>query len=33
MQEAFTVEAIHAAAYANNTVGLPKICPGEPEYM
>jgi len=27
MQEAFTVEAIHAAAYANNTVGLPKICP------
>ena len=27
MQEAFTVEAIHAAAFANNTVGLPKICP------
>ena len=27
MQEAFSVEAIHAAAYANNTVGLPKICP------
>jgi len=27
MQEAFTVEAIHAAAYSNNTVGLPKICP------
>ena len=29
MQEAFTVEAIHAAAFANNTVGLPKICPGK----
>ena len=29
MQEAFTVEAIHAAAYSNNTVGLPKICPGK----
>jgi len=27
MQEAFTVEAIHAAAFSNNTVGLPKICP------
>lgn len=27
MQEAFTVEAIHAAAFANNTVGLPKIVP------
>ena len=27
MQEAFAVEAIHAAAFANNTVGLPKICP------
>ena len=29
MQEAFTVEAIHAAAFANNTVGLPKIVPSK----
>lgn len=26
-QEPFMVEAIHAAAYANNTLGLPKMCP------
>ena len=29
MQEAFAVESIHSAAFANNTVGLPKICPGK----
>ena len=26
-QEVFGVEGIHAAAFANNTVGLPKVCP------
>lgn len=26
-QDVFGVEAIHAAAFANNTVGLPKVCP------
>ena len=26
-QEPFMVEAIHAAAFANNTLGLPKMCP------
>ena len=28
-QEPSMVEAIHKAAYWNNTVGLPKICPTE----
>ena len=28
-QEPLMVEAIHKAAYWNNTVGLPKICPTE----
>ena len=28
-QEVFGVEGIHAAAFANNTVGLPKVCPEE----
>ena len=28
-QEPFMVEAIHAAAYNNNTLGLPKLCPVE----
>lgn len=26
-QDVFGVEGIHAAAFANNTVGLPKVCP------
>ena len=26
-QEPYMVEAIHAAAFANNTLGLPKMCP------
>ncbi len=28
-QEPFMLEAIHSAAYASNTLGLPKMCPPE----
>jgi processing peptidase subunit alpha len=28
-QEPIMVEALHAAAFAGNTLGLPKLCPGE----
>ena len=28
-QEPLLIEAIHAAAYNSNTLGLPKMCPEE----
>ena len=28
-QETFVVECIHSAVFANNTLGLPKVCPEE----